>query len=220
MEYSHDEQEKIRKTLEQNNKRSITDFELKQTISFITMLAEMAIDITEIEFERKKKLETSPKGFHLDGGGHTCMVCHSIVAAENSWYDSYGIKCMACQTAINNKIIPPTLCQKPDSYYTEFDLDHCFALKGKILNSWIKGGLIVARLIPGLSKGIHTRLFLLKDNKEFLPPKYLVTSQRAVEEKDGKKEYLFGVPWYRMLSDPIAHLKGYGIAAYLKRIDL
>ncbi|NCI49779.1 hypothetical protein GWC95_07590 [Sediminibacterium roseum] len=220
MEDAYHEEEKIRKALEEINKRPLTDQESKQAISLIKMLAEMAMEAAEMMIEREERLKASPNGFHLDGGGHKCAVCRSIVAGEDSWYDVFGIKCMNCQSAINNKIIPPTLCQKQDSYYTELELERYFSLKGKVLNNWIQAGLLIARVIPSLKKGKHTRLFLIKDNKEFLPPKHLVESKEAIEEVDGRKEYLFGIPWYQMVNAPIDYLKEYGIAKYLKRIEL
>lgn len=80
-----------------------------------------------------------------------------------------------------------------------------------------------ARTIPFTnSKGKHYRIFLLKDNHNFLPPKEMLECQKyVIEEKDGQA---WEVPllWYQIQEDPAAYLADYDITKYLnftKTID-
>jgi hypothetical protein len=59
----------------------------------------------------------------------------------------------------------------------------------------------------------HVSIFLIKDNKDTLPPKKLTESQMVKETKDGK-DWFHSEPWYRFV-DPVKHLEGYRIMEYL-----
>lgn len=214
MSKNNDDLKMTKEALEKEHGRAISDHEAAKAKEFIDLIARMVVDITFRETAREQKLLEHPNGYHLEGS-HTCPICNKVCKDESSWYDKYGVKCITCQDAINKKIIPPTLCAQPESYYSMFDLEHFFNLNGKILRSWIRGGILKARVIPGLDRGTHATLFLIKDNKKFLPPKRLLKSGIIKEEKDGKEEYVFPIPWYRLCDNPLAKIKKYGIVEHL-----
>lgn len=207
----------FKKSLEKDHDKELSDEEVQKAIDLVEFLAEVAVDIVMKEAGRNEKLKGCPKGFHLEEGG-TCTVCGEYATGENSWFDKDGIKCIACQQAINKRIIPRSLGKHKDSFYTAIELDIFFNLKGRILNSFIRQGLLKERAIPGINKGRHLRVFLLKDNKGFLPPKKLLSSQWVRDERDGKEEYAF-MPWY-YFHDPTTYLKKYKISTYLKLVTL
>lgn len=178
-------------------------------------LAELCFDHWQEDCRRKKKLEENPKGFVLDGVGYTCFICGSGTHAGENWYDKWGIKCSICQRAIDRKEIPASLAKNKESWYTKYELERSFNLKGPALRSWIKKGIIKARTVTHDGKGVYVQLFLIKDNKDFLPPKKLVESHMVKEtDKDGKDWY-HSEPWYRFV-EPHEHLKGYKIMDYLQ----
>jgi len=166
------------------------------------------------DLKLKEKLKELPDGFNLEGTGRTCAICGNPSTVEGSWYDKYGLKCLICQDSINRKEIPPSLAKNKESWYSKYDLESSFNLKGPTLTSWIKKGVIKARSITYKGKGVRTQLFLIKDNKDFLPPKNMVKSQLVKESKDGKN-LIHLEPWYRFY-DPREHLKGYKILDYLE----
>ncbi len=63
-------------------------------------------------------------------------------------------------------------------------------------------------------KGVHAELFLLEDNKDFLPPKKLVEGRAVKYRKDGK-DWHTTQKWYEFL-DPHEHLKGYKIMEHMR----
>jgi len=121
---------------------------------------------------------------------------------------------MICQNAIDKKIIPRLIGKHPERLYDESDLQIYFNLKGKVLNKFINTGVLKVRVIPRLVNRRHLRVFLLKDNKNFLPPKKILSSHWVRDDKDGQEGYAF-IPWY-CFHDPKTHLKKYGISAFLK----
>lgn len=81
----------------------------------------------------------------------------------------------------------------------------------------MKAGLLKERIIPSKNgKGKHLRLFLLKDNKDFLPPHKKLRVGGPVKETNasGTEEYVF-YPWYYFVN-PVEHLAKYGISKYMR----
>ncbi len=94
-------------------------------------------------------------------------------------------------------------------------MEYNFELKAVTIRRWVKEGILKARTISYYGKGTHAQLFLIEDNKDFLPPKDLLKSHSVkTREKDGK-DYTHMEKWYRFV-DPFEHLKGYKIMNYMR----
>lgn len=171
----------------------------------------------EEQKRRTEKLKENPKGFHLEGRGYTCAICHNGTLEGDNWYDEYGIKCLVCQKAIDEGEIPAILAKDKDLWYTKYDIEHCFNVKGPALRSWVRKGIIKSRTISHYGKGSWYELFLIEDNEGFLPPKKLVESHSVHEKKDCKT-WTRIEPWYKFV-DPVEHLKGYKIMDYLRVVE-
>lgn len=170
----------------------------------------------EKEKVRAEKLKENPKGFHLEGAGYTCFICGDSTPNGDNWYDEWGIKCLICQKAIDNKEIPASLAKFKDTWYTKHDFESYFNIKSATVSKWVRQGILKARTVSHYGGGVHIQLFLLKDNKDFIPPKKLVESRSVRETKDGK-DWHTSAKWYKFV-DPYEHLKGYGIMNYLQFI--
>lgn len=177
--------------------------------------AELMFDSWIEDKRRKKRLEESPKGFHLEGIGYTCFICRSSISNEETWYDKWGIKCLICQKAIDKKIIPASVAKNENSWYSKYDLESCFNIDRHAMNRFIKEGILKPRVVPNTSGKPHVYLFLIKDHKDTLPPKKLTESQLVKEVKEDGKEWFHSEPWYKF-EDPHEVLKGYKIMDYLK----
>lgn len=181
----------------------------------IRLFAEILCNLTLEEFRRKEKLHHSPEGFYFDQEGYTCIICKSAAFGVDSWYDNYGLKCSCCQEAINKKIIPLKIIKNSNSYYTECDLMALFNLKRNQINQLVKKGLLKDRVIPGKkSSGQHLRIFLISDNKGFLPPPSILRKNMVKEMGADGKEKFISYPWY-YFSNPVKQIKKYGIATCL-----
>ncbi len=180
----------------------------------LARFAELMFDSWVEDQRRKKKLEESPRGFHLEGIGYTCFICGSSISNEETWYDKYGIKCLICQRAIDKKIIPATAAKNKDGWYSKYDLESRFNIDRHALNRFVKQGVLKPRIVPSSTDRPHTYLFLIKDNKDILPPKKLTKSRMVKEVKDGK-EWFHSEPWYKF-EDPQVVLKDYKIMNYLR----
>jgi hypothetical protein len=207
----------LKTSLETEHGRPFADHEVEKVADFLQTLARLQVDAYLEDERRQERLRESPGGFHLDTPGYTCRICRAPTSSGDSWFDEHGLKCMACQNAINQKIIPPTVATDPDSYYTAQELEQNFALTTRIRRQWIRKGRLISRTITRFDKrpGKYPdlELFLIGDNAALLPPKHLVQSRMTKETIDGQ-EWHTSRPWYYVV-DPKEHLKGYKIMEYL-----
>lgn len=164
----------------------------------------------------EERLKENPKGFRREGTGYTCAICGDSTPEGDNWYDKWGVKCLVCQRAIDKGEIPASLAKNKDNWYRKYEFDHYFNVKGQTVNKWVKEGFLIARTVSHYGEGIHTQVFLIKDNKDFLPPKKLLESKRGKLKEQGEAESRM-YPWY-CFGDPHEILKGYKIMDYLRVI--
>jgi len=208
--------QEMKEILEQQHGREFSWEESKKAIRDLQILADISLEIMEGEWNRKVKLTEFPKGYHLYENSYSCEVCSGSAKGENSWYDKFGIKCMICQRAINEKIIPAALAKNNESWYSTCEMESYFNIRGSLLNKYIKQGLIRERIILNTKKKRHLQLFLLKDNKDVLPPKKLLEPRIIAVDRNGE-EYQTLQYWYEYADIKLAKkLMRYGILNCLK----
>ncbi len=217
MQISQEKIQEMKDLLEKEHGREFTWEEASDAAYRLAGLAEIMFDSWKEECRRKAKLEENPNGFKLDGVGYTCAICGQGTQAGENWFDKWGIKCTICQNAINKKEIPASLAKHKDGWYTKYDLESAFNLKTPALKSWVKDGVIKSRIVTHNGRGVHTELFLIKDNEGFLPPKKMVKSQLVSEKHEDGSIWHHSEPWYRFV-DPFEHLKGYKIMEHVRVI--
>lgn len=216
MELSNKRIQEMKDLIEKKEGKEITWEEATDSAYRLAGLAEICFEHAKKELGWKKKLEEFPKGFLLEGG-YSCIICRQGGDhCGGIWHDKYGHKCMICQKSINRKEIPASVATKEDSWYSAYDLESYFNIKGPTLRSWVKKGILKPRIITYDGKGEHMQIFLIKDNKDTLPPKKMLKSQMIKEAKDGQ-DWFHSEPWYRFVN-PHEYLKGYKIMNYLRVI--
>ncbi|MGG9959990.1 hypothetical protein [Ferruginibacter sp. SUN106] len=187
--------QEMKEMLQEQHGREFFWEESRKAIHDLQILADISLELMEEEWIREEKLKEFPKGYHLDENSYRCKICEGTAKGDNSWYDKYGIKCMICQNAINEKIIPAALAKNKESWYSTDEMESYFNITGPLLNKYIKQGLIKERVILNPKNKRHLQLFLLKDNKEVLPPKKLLESRIVTVDRKGE-EYLTLEYWY------------------------
>lgn len=91
---------------------------------------------------------------------------------------------MNCQEAITEKINPGTVVTKKESWYSKYELEMYFSLKGKDLKKYTKQGIIMKRIIPPRRQN-HGCLFLVSDNKGVLLPKKMLKPRTVKNIRNG-----------------------------------
>lgn len=215
MQLSDERIQEMKALLKKEHGREFSWKEASDAAYNLAGFAEICLESWQEEQRRQRRLKENPKGFALDGVGYSCFICGASTQKDENWYDKWGIKCTICQEAINRKEIPPSLAKNKESWYSKYDLERVFNLKGKVLNSWIKQGILRVRTVSNKGRGIHAQLFLIKDNKGMLPSKKMVEGHMVKEDRGDGKNWYSMHPWYHFV-DPQEHLKGYKILDYLK----
>jgi hypothetical protein len=209
--------QEIKDRLEKEHKREFSWEEARKMTWSLKSFAEVALKMADVEIRRRKRLQESPKGFHLDES-QPCVLCGNRVVGDESWYDKNGIKCIYCQRAINQKIIPVTALKNKESWYSTFELEHYFNINKKLLGKFLKGGVLKDRKVLNEKRKIHLQIFLIKDNKDFLPPKNLVSS-RTVKVIYKGEEHFTSEFWYEYVDVLLAKkLAKYKIGQYLPEL--
>lgn len=214
MALSKERMDELKAVMEKDGKE-VSEEEVENAARSLEGLAQIFVDSYFEDKRRQKKLEDFPKGYTLDGVGYSCFICGNGTKAGENWYDKYGIKCLICQKAIDRKEIPATIAKSRDAWYTDYELDSRFNLNRKARNAWVKNGLLKVRNVTGENGGVHVRLFLIKDNKDFLPPKKMTESRMVAETKEDGSVWHRSYPWYRFV-DPFEYLKGYRIMEHMR----
>lgn len=106
---------------------------------------------------------------------------------------------MPCQTALNKKLIPKSVINK-DSWYSKYDLERYFNIERTDLTKYVKSGFLKKRIVPLDGKKVHIELFLIRDNKDVLPPKKLLPSKLIKIMKD-EEEYITRAEWYNCIDE-------------------
>jgi hypothetical protein len=215
MELPDESIEKFKKIFEKQAGKEVSWEYAKEGAHNLIGFAELLYKQANIEHERKLRLKDSPKGFHLEGNGYTCMICGNYISNEETWYDKWGVKCLLCQKAIDKRLIPGSITRNTKSWYSVYDLEDRFNIDKYVMKRFIKAGVLKSRIVPNNNGTPHVYIFLIRDNKDTLPPKKLTESKLVKEVKEDNTEWFHSEPWYKFVN-PFEHLKGYKIMDYLQ----
>lgn len=193
------------------------EFSLKEAESAyhkIVALCEAAKSLAAVKIRRQKLLVESPNGLIIKGMGN-CPICKNSISNKDSWYDKFGSTCLIYHEAILKKIIPNSLVSDNENWYSTHELSEYFNFDSKFVRILVKDSVLKCRTILNLKGKVHMQLFLLKDNKAFLPPKKLLKS-RTVKVLRNNEEYFSTEMWFEFLEEKTAKkLVKYSITAYL-----
>lgn len=184
-----------------SEKQNIAELTLEESPDIkrdIKKIAYLILEITLEDIRRKDILKTNPKGFLFDKGGYCCLICGHSAPEGNSWYDKYGLKCMICQKAVNEKIIPGSVAMNNDSWYSKSELEIYFNIKGSDLKRYIRQSILKARIVQNSAGKVHFEVFLIRDNKDVLPPKKILEPRTVKVDRNGE-EWFTQEYWYEFM---------------------
>lgn len=166
MEVSKDLIEKMKK-LGTDKGQEMTDQEAYESASNFQGFVELIYELGMKEAKRKARLKKEPEGFPVDGQ-YSCRVCGDSINAETGWWDWYGQKCLLCQKAIKDGVIPTYICEHRDSYYPMWKLTSDLKVRTPAIKKLIKEGRLHPREILNNEGKVHCYIFLKKENPELV----------------------------------------------------
>ncbi len=154
----------------------------RSLLRFVEIMYECAQD----ESAKQRRLKKEPEGFHLTDGTYNCLICHCSITGESSWYDQLGPKCLICQRAVKDGIIPAFVCKNRDSWYADWELKNKFGISGPTARKLIRKGELKARIIMANNGSPYEYVFLKKENPDLVDPDRY-TSERKSYDRNRKK---------------------------------
>lgn len=180
-------------------------------------IQEILMPFQQEEDRRQRKLKEFPKGFHLEGKGYMCAICHGSCSQEDTWYDQYGVKCMACQGAVDRGEIPASCAEDTDSWYSPWEIENALNVDRHVVRRWTKAGVLKARTVKREGHQ-DTHLYLIEENKDTLPPKKMVKDYSWSEPLGDGRFTMHTENWFDHV-DPFEYLKGYKILDHLQMVN-
>lgn len=112
--------------------------------------------------EIDKKLTSKPEGFDLDDY-YSCVICSKIVGSGYGWYDKLGPKCMLCQKAVNEGVIPEIVCLKRNSWLALWEVRQ-LGFHSMVIKKLIRRRKLKAKIIRNEKDEICFYVFIKKEN--------------------------------------------------------
>ena len=129
-------------------KKELNDAEASEAANNLVGFFKVLYDCAVKEAEKKRRLKKEPEGFHITDGEYNCLICHRQVTGEESWYDKWGCKCLLCQKAVKEGLVPGFVCRDSDSWYTMWQLKDKFGLAHQTAKKLVREGKLKARIVP------------------------------------------------------------------------
>lgn len=122
--------------------------------------------ITKTHLSRLTRLKTEPQGFALENNGATynCAICHASISGDTGWWDLNGEKCLSCQNAVNNGVVPTSICGNRDAWFSTYELTKNYKITNSTISAMTKAGSLVSRKIKSISGSTTFEIFLKQEN--------------------------------------------------------
>jgi len=151
-------------------------------MGFVKILYECAVK----ENQRKRQLKKEPEGFHLTDGPYSCCICGQQVNGEQSWYNKNGIKCLLCQKAVKDGIVPAFACENNDSWYAMWQMENKFGIKHQTARKLVRLGKLKARIVPYENGNPYEYVFLKKENPDLIDPERKSPARKSYDRNYNK----------------------------------
>ena len=168
MKISQERLKELRKIFKEDFKADLTDQELHDAAfnltGFYGTLAKMATQ----DINNHLRLEKEPNGWPVDAEWGTCSFCGLYMSMQGAWFDKFGHKCKFCQRAVNEGVIPSSICRNKAKWFSFEDLKDTFGMHQNTIRSLVRKGDLKDRVILNDAGKPHFTVFLREENYQFL----------------------------------------------------
>jgi hypothetical protein len=162
MEFSQKRRDECKEVFKKHG-ANYTDAEADEALGNMAGLFELLFEHAKDEARLNKRLKKEPGGFPIDKG-YSCLVCGNGINPTNGWWDHYGPKCLLCQKAIRDGIVPAYICKHRNSYFSTWKIAEMFKVKTVSIRRLVREGKLKARIVLNEQGKPHEYIFLKKDN--------------------------------------------------------
>lgn len=170
MELSKKSIDEFKRIFKEKYDEELNDDEAQEAARNLIGFFETLFEIDMRDRGRKHRLRKEPEGFHITDGIYNCCLCHRQVAGDESWYDQWGVKCLLCQKAVKEGIVPGFACVESDSRYSMWEMKDKFELHPATVRKLVRQGKLKARIVTYDNGKPYEYIFLKKENPDFIDP--------------------------------------------------
>jgi shikimate kinase len=135
----------------------------------VVQMAKLTAEIKGRDLIRKRRLEKEPNGFPVGPGeSPMCKICLTHLNSSNGWYDKYGFKCLDCQRALNEGVLPPEAFEDDDSWYSEWYVESEFHIPAPTIKKLVRERKLKPRIVTNSSGRDHAHVFMALENNDLL----------------------------------------------------
>ena len=150
--------------------KELSDQEAYESATNLMNFAEVLYECAKRDYQRKQQLKREPDGFHLTDGTYNCSICYRQVTRDESWYDKWGTKCLLCQKAVKEGLVPTFVCTERDSWYAMWELERKFGIKHQTAKKMVRLGDLKAKIVLYENGDPYEYVFLKKENPNLIDP--------------------------------------------------
>ena len=170
MSLSKESIEEFKEIFKKEYGKELSDQEAYESATNLIGFVEVLQKSAEKEHQRKLQLKKEPKGFYLTDEPYSCCICGQQVNGDQSWYDKNGIKCLLCQKAVKEGLVPPFVCKDRDSWYSVWELESKFGIKHQTAKKMVRLDELKAKIVPYDNGNPYEYIFLKKENPDLTDP--------------------------------------------------
>jgi hypothetical protein len=151
-------------------KKELNYAEASEAANNLVGLFKILYDCEVRDLQKKHRLKKEPEGFHITDGIYNCSICHNQVTGDESWYDKWGTKCLLCQKAVKEGLVPPFVCKDREAWYAMWELERKFGIKHPTARKLVRQEKLKARIVAYENGHPYEYVFLKKENPDLIDP--------------------------------------------------
>jgi hypothetical protein len=191
MEPSKEYLEEFKKMFKEKYDHEYTDEEAYSAAQSLLGFVGTLMEIAEDDIIKKRRLKKEPKGFHIEKQTYNCRVCGRAVTGDESWYDKWGAKCLPCQKAIEDGIVPGFVCDARDSFYLNWSLENKFGIKHQTARKLVRQGTLKTRIVLNADGKPYEYIFLKKENPHLIDPDRYSPARKSYDRHRNKLNKIY-----------------------------
>ncbi len=185
MKFSKESLDKLRKIFKEEYNVELTDQELWESAFNLTGYFDLMMKCAYDDVQNYWRLEKEPNGYRPEGDKeYICALCRDQVPGNEGWIDKFGFKCKLCQKAVDDSVVPGSICRNRDTWFSRHDLRDKFGIQLSTARYLVRTGKLKSRTILNEVGKPHLIIFLREDNWEYLKIDKKAPKGRSLEYYD------------------------------------
>ena len=167
MQFSDDLIAETKKEFKDEYNTEMSDSEVNEALNSLANLFGAFAEMEVENIRKQNRLKKEPKGFPIETQ-HNCIVCHRMIDPETGWYDHNKQKCLSCQKAVDEGVLPSFICHHKESFFLTWELKEYFKIHSATARKLVREEKLIARVTRDDQNKVQEYIFLKKENPDLI----------------------------------------------------